>query len=221
MISPFKGRFKVTSIRGNRTLNGKNEYHKGIDLVGLDDITVYAVCDGKVRTAYQKNGAGNYVVVTMADGRRVFYMHLKSFLVKNGAEVKCGEPVGIMGNTGYSFGAHTHLELRPAGTTSSSLDICSFTGIENKKGTYFYESEREVNDPLTEEQFENMLDASLGKRSEKAPSEWSAEARAFCEENGIIMGDGSGHKSYKSFVTREEMAIMLKRLFELVKNTAS
>ena len=143
MVSCFKGKFKVTSPRGNRVLNGKAEFHKGIDLVGLDDTTVYSVSDGTVRTAYQANGAGYYVVVTMADGRRVFYMHLKSgsFKVKTGEKVTVGQPLGVMGSTGASTGAHTHLELRPKGTTSESLDIIDFTGLSNKVGVYTYEPE--------------------------------------------------------------------------------
>lgn len=143
MISCFKGKFKVTSPRGYRTLNGKREYHKGIDLVGVDDKTVYSICDGTVRTAYQANGAGYYIVVTMADGRRVFYMHLKanSYKVKTGDKVVKGQALGVMGSTGASTGAHTHLELRPKGTTSDSLDICEFTGLTNKVGTYEYKPE--------------------------------------------------------------------------------
>lgn len=142
MVCCFKGKFRVTSPRGYRTLNGKREFHKGIDLVGIDDKTVYSICDGTVRTAYQANGAGNYIVVTMTDGRRVFYMHLASFLVKNGAKIKIGEPIGIMGNTGNSTGAHTHLELRPKGTTGNSLDIIEFTGLSNKVGTYEYKEKK-------------------------------------------------------------------------------
>ena len=143
MICCFKGKFKVTSPRGYRTdpISGeKGIYHKGIDLVGLDDKTVYSVSDGTVKTAYQANGAGYYVIVTMADGRRIFYMHLKkdSFKVKTGDKVVKGQALGIMGSTGYSTGAHTHLELRPKGTTSESLDICEFTGLTNKVGTYEY-----------------------------------------------------------------------------------
>lgn len=143
MLSCFKGKFKVTSPRGYRTIWGKREYHKGIDLVGIDDKTVYSICDGIVRTAYQGNGAGYYVVVTMADGRRVFYMHLKanSYKVKTGDKVVKGQALGVMGSTGASTGAHTHLELRPKGTTSDSLDICEFTGLTNKVGTYEYKPE--------------------------------------------------------------------------------
>lgn len=143
MTACFKGRFKVTSPRGYRTdpITGKKStYHKGIDLVGIDDTTVYSICDGTVRTAYQANGAGYYIVVTMKDGRRVFYMHLKkdSFKVKNGETVKKGQALGIMGSTGASTGAHTHLELRTKGTGYDDLDISEFTGIPNKVGTYEY-----------------------------------------------------------------------------------
>lgn len=146
MLSCFKGKFKVTSPRGYRTIWGKREYHKGIDLVGVDDTTVYSISDGTVRTAYQANGAGYYVVVTMADGRRVFYMHLKadSFKVKTGDKVVKGQALGVMGATGAVTGAHTHLELRPKGTTGDSLDIIEFTGLTNKCGIYQYTEESEM-----------------------------------------------------------------------------
>lgn len=214
MVSCFKGSFRVTSPRGERYLNGTNEYHKGIDLVGMDDATVYAVSDGKVRTAFQANGAGNYIVVTMADGRRVFYMHLASFLVKNGATVKKGEPIGIMGNTGNSTGAHTHLELRPSGTTSASLDISEFTGIPNIKGVYYYNpnTESKENEKMTSESFDRLIAEHYEKLRSKEPSEWSKEAREFCEKHGIILGDGNGNFAYRSFVTREEIAEIAYRI---------
>lgn len=140
MISCFKGKFRLTSPRGDRVLNGVKGYHHGIDLVGLDDTTVYSIVDGKVRTGAD-NSAGNYVCVTIEDGRRVYYFHLKSFKVKTGDTVKKGQAVGIMGNTGHSFGAHTHLELRVKGTAYKSLDISEFTGIPNKVGVYEYKED--------------------------------------------------------------------------------
>lgn len=140
MISCFKGKFKVTSPRGNRILNGKNEYHKGIDIVALGaDKTVYAIADGIVdATPFEKNGFGYYVRQILHDGRRIYYAHLKqgSVAVKPKQKIKKGDKLGTMGATGYVTGAHTHLELRPKGTTSDSLDICEFTDIPNKVGTY-------------------------------------------------------------------------------------
>lgn len=212
MVSCFKGAFRVTSVYGMRTLNGVTRFHHGLDLVGLDDIIVYAISAGTVRTGFQANEAGNFVVVTMKDGRRVYYMHLKSFLVPNGAFVAKGQAIGIMGNTGHSYGAHTHLELRPKGTSYESLDIAAFTGIPNKLGVYYYNPNEEEESAMTQEKFDEMMEDYLRRLAEKPPEEWSKEERDFCEKRGILRGDSDGKMCYKSYVTREEAAAIAYRI---------
>lgn len=44
--------------------------------------------------------------------------------------------------------------------------------------------------------------------------EWSREARKWSESNGVIKGDENGNKQYKSFCTREQKVIFLKRAME-------
>ena len=212
MVSCFKGAFRVTSVYGMRTLNGVTRFHHGLDLVGLDDIIVYAISAGTVRTGFQANEAGNFVVVTMKDGRRVYYMHLKSFLVPNGAFVAKGQAIGIMGNTGHSYGAHTHLELRPKGTSYESLDIAAFTGIPNKLGVYYYNPNEEEVSAMTQEKFDEMMEDYLRRLAEKPPEEWSKEERDFCEKRGILRGDNDGQMRYRSYVTREEAAAIAYRI---------
>lgn len=140
MISCFKGKFKVTSPRGARELNGTYEYHGGLDLVALgDDKSVYAIAEGVIDAVpYESLGFGRYVRQLLPDGRRIYYAHLKydSATVKAGQTVKVGDKLGEMGSTGKSTGAHTHLELRVKGTSKESLDISEFTGIPNERGTY-------------------------------------------------------------------------------------
>lgn len=136
MISPFKGNFRVTSPRGYRTIGNISEYHGGIDMVGLDDATVLAVAEGTVYTLYEKDGFGYYVRQQLSDGRRIYYGHMKSFLITGGSSVTPGTPLGIMGATGKVTGPHLHLELRPAGYSSDSLDISGYTGIPNTEGIY-------------------------------------------------------------------------------------
>lgn len=212
MFSCFKGAFRVTSVYGMRTLNGVTRFHHGLDLVGLEDIIVYAISAGTVRTGFQANEAGNFVVVTMKDGRRVYYMHLKSFLVPNGAFVAKGQTIGIMGNTGHSYGAHTHLELRPKGTSYESLDIAAFTGIPNKLGVYYYNPNEEEESAMTQEKFDEMMEDYLRRLAEKPPEEWSKEERDFCEKRGILRGDNDGQMRYRSYVTREEAAAIAYRI---------
>ena len=214
MVSCFKGAFRVTSVYGMRTLNGVTRFHHGLDLVGLEDIIVYAISAGTVRTGFQANEAGNFVVVTIKDGRRVYYMHLKSFLVPNGAFVAKGQAIGIMGNTGHSYGAHTHLELRPKGTSYESLDIAAFTGIPNKLGVYYYNPNEQEESAVTQEKFDEMMEDYLRRLAEKPPEEWSKEERDFCEKRGILRGDSDGKMRYKSYVTREEAAAIAYRIIK-------
>ncbi len=144
MISCFKGKFKVTSPRAYRVLGGKREFHGGLDLVALEDANVYAIADGIVDAVpYEANGFGYYVRQKLSDGRRIYYGHMAkgSICVKAGDKIKRGDKLGVMGSTGYSTGKHTHIELRPVGTAKTSLDICAFTGIPNKVGTYLCSSE--------------------------------------------------------------------------------
>ena len=158
MISCFKGKFSLTSPRGYRTFSGVREYHGGVDLVGLDDINVYAVADGVVdATPYEKNGFGYYVRQKMPDGRRIYYGHLKkgSIAVKAGQNIVKGTLLGVMGSTGKSTGAHTHVELRVAGTSKESLDITEFLGIPNAVG--IYESA-----PMTQEEAEMFVKETCG-----------------------------------------------------------
>lgn len=208
MISCFKGKFKVTSPRGYRThpvTGEKGTFHKGIDLVGIQDTIVYSISEGVATTAYQANGAGYYVVVTMDDGRRVFYMHLAkdSFKVINGQRVSRGQALGVMGSTGNSTGAHTHLELRPAGTTYDSLDITEFTGIPNKIGTYEYKEENDM------------------KFKDVPETHWAFKDIEEFAEMGIVNGFEDGtFKPDKSMTRAEACAFgnrLMKKIIELRK----
>lgn len=99
----------VTSRYGFR--NGR--YHNGIDLDLEIGDTVVSAWDGKVRYAkYNDGGFGNLVIVRHYNGLETFYAHLSKHLVAPDQEVKAGEPIGLGGNTGHSFGAHLHFEVR-------------------------------------------------------------------------------------------------------------
>lgn len=106
----------------------KGARHNGIDLVGAgytldyvvahsDGIVVGVVSNINYNTS--KSGRriyGNYVKIKHSNGMYTFYAHLKcgSVAVKVGDRVTKGQVLGYMGNTGYSFGAHLHFEVRNA-----------------------------------------------------------------------------------------------------------
>lgn len=67
-------------------------------------------------------------------------------------------------------------------------------------------------EPMTQAQFDAMMASWLEQQARKAPDTWSESDRQWAEQAGIIQGDASGRKRYKSFVTREELAATLHRL---------
>lgn len=66
----------------------------------------------------------------------------------------------------------------------------------------------EMTNSMTQEKFNEMANAWLLSLAEEEASDWSAEARAWAEAEGIIQGDGSGSKKYKAPLTREEYIMM-------------
>lgn len=141
VLSPFETyKYRVTSPYGQRVLNGASEFHGGVDLVGVGGTAVCSVCDGTVLTSQiitdKKNLTwqwGNYVAVQAKDGAVIYYCHLASRSVKKGDKVKKGQRIGIMGNTGYSFGAHLHFEVR---RNNKTINAAEYLGITNKTGQY-------------------------------------------------------------------------------------
>ena len=140
MIPCFKGKFKMTSNYGYRTMNGKQEWHPGYDLVAIDDWNIYAPCDGVIASSgrvYTGTTAewGNYIKLNTADGYSIFMCHLASRCVVKGQKVKKGDKLGVMGSTGKSTGPHVHYEIRVT-ATNKAIDPSKYSGIPNKKGTY-------------------------------------------------------------------------------------
>ena len=148
ILTPYKGKYKVTQPF-------KMGVHNGIDLVGMEDKTLYAICDGYIGTSTiitdRHNRTwqwGNYVKLVadnddeVDDGLLIYYCHLSKRLVEKGQRVKKGEPIGIEGNTGYSFGSHCHFEIRDRDNkVKAVINTPAVTNIPNKKGTYESEDE--------------------------------------------------------------------------------
>lgn len=114
----------MTSNFGRR---GSRRYHYGIDLKAQTGDTIYAAFDGKVRVKqYERRGYGYYIVIRHSNGLETVYGHLSKFLVDENEVVKSGEPIGLAGNTGRSYGSHLHFETRFLGKAINPNFIIDF-----------------------------------------------------------------------------------------------
>ena len=109
----------ITSPYGERTLKGKKEFHGGID-IGSKDISpvIVAAYTGIVVNNGFSSTFGNRIWVRNTEGKYkdmyTVYPHLFSIdtTIGIGKKIQEGATIGIMGNTGYSFGRHLHFEIR-------------------------------------------------------------------------------------------------------------
>ena len=121
----------VTSRYGPR--NGRN--HNGIDIDLETGDTVYATWSGKVRYAkYNDGGFGNLVIIRHPNGLETIYAHLSKFLVYPDQDIVAGEPIGLGGNTGHSYGSHLHFEIRFYDAPMNPEEIIDFSarGLKNE-----------------------------------------------------------------------------------------
>jgi murein DD-endopeptidase MepM/ murein hydrolase activator NlpD len=97
---------------------------EGMDFTPGEGAQIQAVADGTVRTATESGGGYGVMIIIDhgVDGQRVStrYAHMQygSLMVKAGDTVKVGQIIGLVGDTGHSFGAHLHFEVLDGGTTA-------------------------------------------------------------------------------------------------------
>ncbi len=86
--------------------------HTGIDFAASIGTPIYATADGKVAVVDVKfSGYGKVVEVDHGFGYRTRYAHMHDFAVRVGQNVKRGDLIGYVGNTGLSTAPHLHYEV--------------------------------------------------------------------------------------------------------------
>lgn len=115
--STWPARGWVTSDFGTRLdpYTAERVMHAGLDIAGPHGKEVLAPSDGTVVFAGLEGGYGNVLVIDHGYGIKTRYGHLSAIKVKPGEQVKRGQVVAALGNTGRSTGPHLHYEVRVNG----------------------------------------------------------------------------------------------------------
>jgi murein DD-endopeptidase MepM/ murein hydrolase activator NlpD len=116
LIWPVNGQF--TSPFGQRW----GRLHAGIDLAAPTGRPIRAAASGRVILAAVTGGYGLYTCIDHGDSISTCYAHQSRFGVSDGDTVREGDVIGYVGNTGHSFGAHLHFEVRIGGRPVDPMD---------------------------------------------------------------------------------------------------
>ncbi|WP_089155175.1 M23 family metallopeptidase [Micromonospora sp. NBS 11-29] len=109
--------------------------HTGIDLVAPEGTPYKAIHAGTVTKAGWFGGYGYAVIVKHSDGSEAIYGHSSVVTVKEGQEVKAGDQLGLVGNTGHSYGSHLHLEVHVNGQPRDPVPFLQDHGVDIKLET--------------------------------------------------------------------------------------
>lgn len=86
----------------------KKEFHAGVDFMSPPGTMVIAPANGKVFDTGYDQWMGNYIVLHHPAGFKTIYGHLSEIFARKGSEVRRGDPIGFVGNTGLSTSPHLH-----------------------------------------------------------------------------------------------------------------
>lgn len=106
---PIPGYTRILSGFGWRTLWGRSDFHRGLDIPAPQNTAIYAAADGVVST----NNHWSYgisVKLSHGSGLVTIYGHMTSRVVNDGDYVTQGQLIGYVGKTGRADGYHLHFE---------------------------------------------------------------------------------------------------------------
>jgi murein DD-endopeptidase MepM/ murein hydrolase activator NlpD len=103
----------ISSYFGKRTdpFTGKPANHTGVDFAGRDGDPIVAVADGVVSWSGDRYGYGLMVEVKHGNGYATRYAHNSENLVAVGDEVRKGQVIAEMGESGRATGPNLHFEV--------------------------------------------------------------------------------------------------------------
>lgn len=115
----------LTSYYGSRShpISGKFDYHTGLDIAAPLGSDVYAALPGTVSEVGYSNTYGNYIKLSHGNRLTTVYNHCSKILATEGAVIRQGERIALVGSTGVSTGSHLHFDMLVDGNYTDPLPV--------------------------------------------------------------------------------------------------
>ena len=140
--------------------------HLGTDFAAPKGRTIYAAGDGRIEFAGIKGGYGKTIIINHGNSYKTLYAHQNAFAkgISQGQNIKKGELIGYVGNTGLSSGPHLHLGLYKNGTAIDPLTVINkptSDGLDNKERVAFL---------AVSKNYQQKIDNELKKEKRRLPT---------------------------------------------------
>ena len=103
ITSPFA--FRVHPISGGV------DFHRGIDIAAPHGHAILAALPGQVERVGESDIYGKYVLLRHTPDLATFYAHCSYIFVREGMNIRRGERIATVGDTGMSTGPHLHFAV--------------------------------------------------------------------------------------------------------------
>lgn len=115
-IWPVRG--LLTAHFGERLdpFSGEGAFHSGVDIGTAFGTPVEAAADGVVAEVASRGGYGRVVIIDHGFGISTWYAHLSAYNAHEGMQVKRGDIIGYVGQSGRATAPHLHYEVRLGNT---------------------------------------------------------------------------------------------------------
>lgn len=124
----------ITDFFGMRdaSITGYSYLHSGVDLGVAEGTPVVAAGSGTIErvVTVDDSAEGINVRIKHDDGSETYYLHLSTTLVREGDKVSAATPIGAVGNTGRSFGAHLHFSVLVDGELADPIAFMRARGVD-------------------------------------------------------------------------------------------
>ena len=110
-IEPVAG--AVTDGFGYRDhpIDGDMRFHYGVDMEANSGDVICSFADGTVTAVGESSDLGKYITVLHANGYTTLYAHCSRITASSAQQVKAGDPIAEVGDTGRTTGPHLHFEM--------------------------------------------------------------------------------------------------------------
>ena len=131
-VSPTTGTISGGfGARPNKPTPSSGDFHYGLDVAADCGTPIYAATGGTVVEVGRLGGYGFWVLLDNGSGVETGYAHLPhdGVAVTVGQVVAAGEPIGLVGTTGWSTGCHLHFEVRLDGVRIDPIPFLTVRGV--------------------------------------------------------------------------------------------
>lgn len=111
-VTPVMGHLNSEYSYRDHPINGKFQFHGGVDIGGQNGDPIVAFAAGTVEYTGEDDSYGQYLQIDHGNGIKSFYAHCSKVTVSKGQTVALGEKIAEIGSSGSATGPHLHLELK-------------------------------------------------------------------------------------------------------------